>query len=316
MSTPTDEEIICVKQNLRNLIDFNNLLYTEGNTKILNAYLLLSISDDKDLGLAIGVNLLKGAFIALGDLGDSIGIIAGNFACGILDSYIDNTPESLKQQMSNLITRFQKTSEQLKVDFEMYYNDPATYWNTTFSGSVTNAFGTYPVSCKFSDLATIKFPAQTDSLFMNYILKAQYALDQQTWYTLLINFKITQFLPSTIYACKSWSQAQMDDNAGFYSKHKSYWNNWIYHHSTNWRGNDDSYYEKWENSIGGDANSFSDAHLNDGACDYLFIDSDDNVIINANGLFNRSFVFTKMINIPHTTFYSKTTSIQKSCILG
>lgn len=301
MSTPTEEQILCVKQNLRNLIDFNNLLYTEGNTKILNAYFLLSISDDHDLGLAIGLNLLKGAFIALGDLGGPIGIVAGNFACGILDSYTETTPISLNQQMSNLITRFQKTSEQLNVDFEMYYGNPTAYWDKTFSGSVTNPFGTYPVACKFSDLATIRFPAKTDSLFMDYILKAQYALDQQTWYTLLPNFKITQFLPSTIYPCKTWTEAEMTGDGSFYGKHKSYWVNYIYHQSTNRHGEDNSYYEQWQNSIGGDAGAFTDGHLNDGACDYLFIDSNDNLIINPDGLFHRTFLFTKMTNIKHTT---------------
>jgi len=302
MSSPTDEQILCVKENLRNLIDFNNLLYTEGNTKILNAFLLLTISDDHDLGLEIGVNLLKGAFLAVGDLGGPIGIIISNFACGVLDSYTKITPVSLNQQMSNLITRFQKTSEQLNVDFEMYYGNPATYWNQTFSGSVTNAFGTYPVSCNFSDLATIKFPPQTDSLFMDFILKAQYALDQQAWYTLLSNFKITQFLPSSMYPCDQYSEAKMESNAaGFYAAHKSYWNNWVYHQHTTRHGKDNSYFEYWQNTLGGDAGAFTDGHLSDGACDYLFIDSYDNIIINPAGLFNRTFLFTKMGNIPHVT---------------
>ena len=46
---------------------------------------------------------------------------------------------------------------------------------------------------------------------------------------------------------------------------------------------------------------FSDGHLNDDACQYLFIDSYDNVIINPNGLFHRSFVFNDLQHIAHTT---------------
>ena len=303
MASPTEEQILHVKSNLRNMIDFNNQLYVEGNTKILNAFLLLSIPDDHDLGFDIGLNLLKGAMIGIGAEGGIIGAIAANFLCGVVDSYTTTKPVSLNVQMSNLITRFQKTSEQLDVDLEMYYGNPAQYWNTTLSGSVTNAFGTYPVSSTFSDLATIDFPATTNSLFMNYILSAQYALDQQVWFTLLVNFKITQFNPSTMYPCKNNSELSMQQNAAwFYGVHKSYWNNWTYYHNTNRKGEDNSYYEHWENNIGTGAGAFTDGHLNDSACDYLFIDSYDNVIINVNGLFHRNFVFTQMPKIKHTTY--------------
>ena len=303
MSSPTEVDILRVKTNLRNMINFNNQLYVQGNTKILNAFLLLSISDDHDLGFEIGLNLLKGAMIGIGAEGGIIGAIAANFLCGVVDSYTTTKPVSLNVQMSNLITRFQKTSEQLDVDLEMYYGNPSQYWNTTFIGSVTNAFGTYPVSCTFSDLATIDFPDETNSLFMDYILKAQYALDQQVWFTLLPNFVITKFYPSTIYPCKTYSEQKMETNAAwFYGVHKSYWNNWTYYHDTNRKGEDTSYYSQNENDIGTGAGAFTDGHLNDSACDYLFIDSYDNVIINANGLFHRSFVFTQMPSIKHKTY--------------
>ena len=300
MSNPTDEDILRVKINLRNMIDFNNQLYIEGNTKILNAYYLLSISDNHDLGLEIGLNLLKGAFIGIGAEGGIIGAIVANFLCGLVDSYTEDTPVSLNSQMSSLLTRFQNTSEQVDMDLEMYYGDPYQYWTTTFNGSVTNAFGTYPVSSTFSDLSIISFPAKTDTEFMNYILKAQYALDQQIWFTLLPDFEITQFNPSTMYPCKTNTEQQMETNAAsFYRSNKSYWNNWVYQHSTNRKGEDNSYFTHWQNNIGTGAGAFTDGHLNDSACDYLFIDSYDNVIINANGLFHRSFVFNSMPKIAH-----------------
>jgi len=300
MFSPTDEQIVCVKDNLRNIITFNDELYVQGQTKILNAYALLSLSDDHDPKLEIGLNILKSAFLGIGDIGGPIGVIISSFVCGLLDSYTASTPVSLNAQMSSMLMRFQKTSEQLDVDFEMYYSNPVAYWNNTFSGTVTNAFATYPVSCNFSDLSTIKFPAKTDPEFMNYLLKAQYALDQQVWFTLLSNFKITKFLPSSMYPCKNYSEQEMESNAaGFYGVHRSYWNNWVYNHSTNRKGEDNSYYEHWQNSIGGDAGAFTDGHLNDNACNYLFIDSYDNIVINSDGLFNRSFVFNNMPNIKH-----------------
>lgn len=94
----------------------------------------------------------------------------------------------------------------------------------------------------------------------------------------------------------------MESNAaGFYGAHPSYWNNWVYYHSTNRKGEDNSYYEQWDNSIGTSAGAFTDGHLNDAACKYLFIDSYDNVVINADGLFHRNFVFTGMPKISHVT---------------
>lgn len=304
MSSPTDEQILIVKQNITNLINFNNQLYVQGNTKILNAYLLLSLVDNTDLGLTVGLNLLKGSFIALGSEGDITGLIVANFMCGIVNSYAVSTPPSLNAQMSSLLTRFQATSEQLTVDLEMYYDNPVAYWNTTFNGSVTNAFGTYPISSTFSDLATIDFPPETDSDFMQYLLTCQYALDQEVWYTLLPNFVITQFNPSSNYSCNTYSEQKMETNAaGFYAVHNSYWNNWVYYHSTNRKGEDNSYYTQWQNNIGTGANAFSDGHLNNSACNYLFIDSYDNVIINPNGLFHRTFVFTDMTNIKKVVYW-------------
>lgn len=302
MSSPTDEQILKAKTNLRNLMDFNNQLYVEGDTKIINAFSLLSLSDNKDLGLQIGLNLLCGAFWALGGPLDAAGAIMANFACGVVGHYADSTPPSLNVQFSSLLTRFQKTSEQMDVDLELYYDNPRDYWDTTFSSTVYNPFGSYPVSGKLSDLATIDFPSKMDSAFMDYMLKAQYALDQEVWAQLLQNFKITKFYPSTDYKCKYYTEADMEnDAAGFYAVHPSYWNNWVYHHETNRKGEDRSYYEQWQNNIGTGAGTFSDGHLNDNACKYMFIDSYDNVVINANGLFHRNFVFNDLKNITHTT---------------
>jgi hypothetical protein len=91
----------------------------------------------------------------------------------------------------------------------------------------------------------------------------------------------------------------METNAGFYWVHKSYWNNYTYTQHTDRHGNDNSYYTQWENNIGSGAGAFTDGSLNDAACNYLFIDSDDNVVINPDGLFHRKFVFTGLTNIKH-----------------
>ena len=300
----TTDDILKVKQNIRNMIDFNNYLETQGNTKILNAFALLSISDNKDLGLQIGLNLLCGSFWALGGPYGAIGAISANFLSGLVGSYATTKPPSLQAEVSSLLLRFQATSEQTNSDLELIYGDPETYWNNTYSGQVNTPFGTYNASGTVSDLATIDFPAQTDENFMNMIYTAQYALDQCVWAQLLQNFVITQYQPGTDYPCSRYTEQQMEtDAAGFYAVHPSYWNCWTYEQVITKKGKDKSYYLQYQNNIGTGATTFSDGHLNDSACQYLFIDSYDNVVINPYGLFHRSFVFNNLQGIEHKTHY-------------
>ena len=300
MSTPSSDDIAKMQTNVKNMIDFNNYLQLQGNTKILNAFLLLSISDNKDLGFQIGLNLLCGSFWALGGPYGAIGAIASNFLSGLVSSYATTKPPNLEAEISSLLLRFQKTSEQVNKDLEIIYSDPTSHWNDSYSGSFTTPFGTYSANGSVSDLATIDFPAQTDPQFMDMINSAQYALDQSVWAQLLQNFVITQYQPGTEYPCKYYSEQQMESNAaGFYAAHPSYWNCWTYEPYITKKGKDKSYYYQYQNNIGTGASSFSDGHLNDNACQYLFIDSYDNVIINPDGLFHRNFVFNNLQGIPH-----------------
>lgn len=293
MATP--DQIVKVKTNIRNMITFNNQLYVQGQTKILNAYALLSISDNKDLGLQIGLNLLCGAFFALGGPFGAVGAIAANFLAGIVGGYAVSSPPSLQAAFSSLLVRFQATSEQTTSDLEILDTDPNTYWDTTYSGQVITPFGTYTASAKVSDLATIDFPSETDPQFMDMIYTSQYALDQVIWANLLKNFVLTKFLPSLQYPCSHYSEQKMEENAsGYYVGHRSYWNYWEYVHQTNRKGEDISYYDQYQNNIGTGVSAFSDGHLNDAACAYLFIDAYDNVVINPNGLYHRKYVFNNL----------------------
>jgi hypothetical protein len=47
---PTAQEIDKVRSNLKNLIDLNSDLLIGGNYKIENAYALLTLNDNHDLG--------------------------------------------------------------------------------------------------------------------------------------------------------------------------------------------------------------------------------------------------------------------------
>jgi len=87
----------------------------------------------------------------------------------------------------------------------------------------------------------------------------------------------------------------MENNAtGFYSVNPAYYNTWYYEAAK--KSKNDAYWLTQSN-LGIGCSLTSDGSLSNSACDYLFIDAYDGVIINSLGLFNREFVFTSL-NIP------------------
>lgn len=302
MSQPTDADILRVKSNLANMKDFNDQLYVYGNTKILNAYALLSQQDNHDLGLQLGINLLTSAFDAITFEMGPIGTIAGNFLEALVANYASATPVSLNQACSSLMTRFLATSQQADLDLDTFHSDPAAYWNNTYSGTVITPFKTAVVSAKFSDLATIDFPAKTSPEFAQLEIDASYALDQTVWSILLKNFVNTAFLPTTDFTVSQNPTADSMNQwaAGYFAKNKAYWASWVFVQQSGRKGKDNSYWQTTTHNLGTGVSTFSDGSISDNACNYLFIDTADNVIVNPEGLFHRTFVFTSL-NIPTKT---------------
>lgn len=308
MATPTQSDIDKVKQNLSNLIDLNTDILNNGNIKIDNAALLLSIKDDHDLGFQIGINLLTGAFWGLAAMqAGFIGALAANFCCGVISKYSTTNPPSLQSTTANLKQRLQVTSIQFQYDLEKFYADPVTYWDTEYCGNVVNAFGTYPVCGKLSDLVNADVPPKTDPSYTKNLVQAVFGLDQVIWDNFLRNFVITAWYPSTAYYTKNgYTEQKMIDgaNAG-YVRQPSYWFYWKYESAKGFWGGDKSAYWQTQYNIGTGWAPFSDGHLSDEACNYLFNDL-YNGVPNPNmavggGLYAREFVFNNMPNIKKTS---------------
>jgi len=104
---PTPTDISNAQTNLNNMIAFNTQFYSYGNSKILNAYALLSQTDNQDLGLQIGLNLLTSAMAALGGCAGFAGALAGNFAASMVAQYATKTPPCLAGEFADLISRFE-----------------------------------------------------------------------------------------------------------------------------------------------------------------------------------------------------------------
>ena len=307
---PTQADIDKVKQNLANLIDLNTDILNNGNIKIDNAGLLLSIKDDHDLGVQIGINLLTGAFWGLAAVqAGFVGAFVANFCCGVISHYSTSNPPSLQSSVANLKERLQVTSVQFQYDLQKFYGDPVTYWDTEYCGNVVNAFGTYPVCGKLSDLANADVPSKTETGYTKNLVQAVFGLDQIVWDNLLSNFKITECYPATPYYVKQgWTEEKMESNAsGYYGYHPSYYCYWDYESAKGFWGGDKSAYWRTDCNIGTGWSLTSDGHLSDAACNYLFSDL-YNGVPNPNmaygaGLYTREFVFNNMPNIKRVSKY-------------
>lgn len=305
---PTQTDIDKVKLNLRHLIDLNTDLLTNGNIKIDNAFLLLSMTDNKDLGTQIGINLMDGAFWALSD---GLSEIVSNFCCGVLSHYSSNTPPSLLGEVVNLSNRLQVTSAQFQIDLQTFYDDPVTYWDTEYCGNVVNAFGTHYVCGKLSDLVNTDVPAKTDTGYTETLIQVVFGLDQVVWDNLLRNFVITETYPALAYYVKDgYTEQKMESNASLqYQSHPSYWCYWQYEQSKGFWGGDKSAYWKTDSNIGTGWSLTSDGHLSNSACNYLFSDLYNGVpnlnMVVSGGLYTREFVFNNMPNIKKVSKYIK-----------
>jgi hypothetical protein len=290
MTSITDDDIIKVKRNLVNMQSFNDQVYMRGNPKIINAYVLLSQQDNSDCGLKVITNLLEGSFWAIGGELGAIGAVGANFFCGLVNDWENVPPPDMSNIFSSLMTRFEAASRDIDQQIAIYHDDPQKYWNTTFSYQGQ--------TCALSDLATIDFPAESDTNFGILLNTALYALDQIIWKILLCsscqNVKWQPDAMITVSDINSWLKM-------FYDKNPSYWCSYYWHPDSGSCG-DSSYWNVTEHNVSFGAGLYHDGHISQDACNYLFIDSIDGCIINSNGLYTRNQVFNDL-GMSTTTIY-------------
>lgn len=282
---PTPAQIAQVQMNLQNMQAFNDYVYNQGQSRVLNAYLRLSEQDSSDPGLTVGLNILEGAFWAIGSELGPIGNFAASFLSGMVSWWATNTPPSLNGAFASLVLRLQATSLAVDQQLATYHQAVAANWNTqfTYNGQTTT----------LSDFATGNFPPETDPSFETLAATALVALDRSIWTTIMTE-KYVVTLWETSSGPTIFSGDQSDPPVSwdemFIAHNPSYYNTWTWHQEsgcgaqTGWLIN--------EYNIGTGAGVFSDGGMSSDACAYLFIDSADGVVINADGLFARATVFT------------------------
>jgi hypothetical protein len=296
---PTEDNIIRLRKNLINLQHFNDQLYTYTITKTANCFLLLSQTDNSDPGMNVGINLLCGAMIGIGADYGFIGAVIANYFCGLVSEYSVTTPPSLLSSYTSYITRIQATS--IKADNDMASSDvdPVPNWNTVHSGSFNTPWGVQSASCTLGQLAAVDVPTEIDTLYQQMMTKAVFCFDQMLWWSVVQRYQINGCnsgpnLPVMVPIDISKGDTGMNNYCNNYmTTNPAHWTIWIFYPSTDKKGRDTSYYEILDYSLGSSPINGRDQPISDAAAHYLFIDTIPGTIVNANGLFNRYFVFNQ-----------------------
>ncbi len=273
---------------------FNDYVYLQGQSRVLNAYLLLSEQDNSDPGLTVGLNVFEGLFWALGSELGPVGNFLASFLSGMVSWWATETPPSLNTTFSSLLTRLQNTSLAVDTQLAIYHQNVAANWNVqfTYNGQTQT----------LSNLANITIPEETDPPFETLAKAAIFALDQQIWRTVLnANYVVTYWeLPNgdTIVP-GTQDQPPVEWVESFLASNPAYRLTWSWHNSTGC--GDHNGWDVPQYNLGRGAGAFTDGSMSNDACAYLFIDSVDGVVINPNGLFSRKTVFTGL-GIQQTTY--------------
>lgn len=298
---PTEANIIRLRANLKNLQHFNDQLYTYTITKTENCFLLLTKTDNGDPGMNVGLNLLCGAMIGIGADYGMIGAVIANYFCGLVSEYADSTPPTLLSSYTSYNTRIQATSIQADVDMANSDVNPSLNWNTIRSGSFSTPWGVKTASCTLGQLAAIDVPTEIEPTYQQMMTRAIYCFEQMLWWVVINqNYQVNGWnsgfmLPPIIQAS---DVAQGDTGMNNYCNNymaglPPHWTYWIYSQSTDKKGRDTSTYMVLDYSVGSEPKNGHDQPITDSAARYLFIDTIPGTVINANGLFNRYFVFNQ-----------------------
>ncbi len=221
-----------------------------------------------------------------------IGAFAGNFVGGLVSSWASNTPPSLNGQFASYVTRYAATSQQLDAQLAIFHSEPKKYWDTGFTDPGSGQTVTV------GDLANGNFPDEADPSFNTAAAAALVQLDQNLWQTMLVaSFQIaawTSLNGPDFTPGGSENDPPVQEVEGFYQVHPAYYEPWTWQPGTPGCAGQQAGWLLNEFSVGQNANTNSDGALNNDACRYLFSDSVPGVVINANGLFTREYVFNSM----------------------
>lgn len=290
MSSPAFlDQVKTVRTNLSNMVTLNYELYPRGQNSVLNAFLLFSATDDNDPGVDVFLNIMYGAFSAIGAGYGAAGAFGATFVSGMISSWTSSPPPNLDGQFASYLERFNATSNALTNQLDALRDDLGSgdaktvekAWNTqfTFNGQ----------TIKVSDLAGFEFPA-SGTQFDQMVQRIAAEIDTGLWRQMLgANYHAPLYQDNMDTGYKDqnvppipWVLQQLDyyKNAYFV---------WYWYTDPNNNGNCARWMaQMYVITTGQNANTGLD--LNEACCWYVFKDKTPGVVNNPAGLFTREQV--------------------------
>lgn len=303
MAAPTPEQLNIAITNLQRMQKMNDNAYPQNLARISDAFDLLTEPDDSsNAGLTILLNIVEGAFWAIGASVPTAYAAIGNFAASFLSGMVawwgqGSLPPSLNSQFVSLRDAYTAAYNALDSQLGGYSHslqskDPAVVqkcWDTsfTYSGKTT----------AISDLGTKELPREKDNTdFEVMVTGIVTGFAQGLWTTLLdANAWITLWLeaPQEKISGNDPNSPPLSTIQAYIKSNPAYYYTWEWHAKN---GKCDS--SGWlitSYSLGKEiASEYHDNAFGPDVCAYLFADSTDGVPLNAGGLFPRKTVFTAL----------------------
>lgn len=303
MAAPTPEQIATVRTNLQRLQKMNDNSYPQCQARISDAFDLMTEPDDSsNAGLTILLNIVEGAFWAIGSTVPKAYTAVGNFAASFLSGMVSwwgqgSLPPSLNGQFVSLRDAYTAAYNALDSQLGGYSDslkssDPAVVqkcWDTsfTYNGKTTAV----------SDLATQELPQEKDNTDFEVMVNGiVIGFAQGLWTTLLDNNAwITKWLeaPQEVISGSDPNSPPLSTIQAYIKSNPAYYYTWEWQPK---KGKCSS--SGWlitEYSLGkAIASEYHDNAFGPDVCAYLFADSTDGVPLNPGGLFPRKTVFTAL----------------------
>ena len=303
MAAPAPEQIATVRTNLQRMQALNDNSYPQCLARISDAFDLLTEPDDSsNAGLTIVLNIVEGAFWAIGASVPKAYTAIGNFGASFLSGMVSwwgqgSLPPSLNGQFVSLRDAYTAAYNALDSQLGGYSDnlkssDPAVVqkcWETTFTynGKTTAV----------SDLAIQELPQEKDNTDFEVMASSIVTgFAQGLWTTLLDNNAwITKWLeaPQEKISGDDPNSPPLSTIQAYIQQNPAYYYTWEWHPK---KGKCDS--SGWlitEYSLGkAIASEYHDNAFQADVCAYLFADSTDGVPLNPGGLFPRKTVFTAL----------------------
>lgn len=281
----------------------NDHAYPQNLARISDAFDLMTEPDDSsNAGLTIVLNLVEGAFWAIGASVPKAYTAIGNFAASFFSGMVawwgqGSLPPSLNSQFVSLRDAYTAAYNALDSQLAGYSQslqskDPTVVqacWDTsfTYNGKTT----------AISDLGTEELPVESDDPdFVTMVTASVTGFAQGLWTTLLdANAWITLWLeaPQEKISGNDPNSPPLSTIQAYIKSNPAYYYTWEWHAKN---GKCDS--SGWlitSYSLGKKiASEYHDNAFGPDVCAYLFADSTDGVPLNPGGLFPRKTVFTAL----------------------